>query len=248
MAKIKVTVTRDENLFPRHIEIQRGKNKLKIKQVPSPLGDSYSLHIEGKKEALPSFSELYNIVNAKRIDRIGTIDLIDVVGLISLINEITHIGTIDTIGNLSELTTIRDLTYSPKSLIQNPLFLQGKTGWNDTYSNIIITQTGLPATYMAWFPDLTVAMLDQRFPIPIGVDWITEFYLSLRSNLTAQNLIRVTYSYSDKTSTSEVFQVAGAGWEKKTLSPTAGKYMEALLFDHLVTYRECGITSIYMRF
>lgn len=232
---------RDDDLKPVQLEIQRGRKKLFLDYAYSPAGDLHSLEFTGRRDNLPSIAEIMALVDKKRLDRIGTIELID---LITLIKKIELIDDITTIGTIGEISKIRDVVLPKSALILNPFFDEGLAGWSDGYGNVTVNYTGLPPTYMALFPDLTVATLDQKFGIPIGVDWMTEFYLCLFANHTGVNLIKVVYSYSDGTASNEVFQVAGVGWTKKTLAPTAGKYIDRLTFDHLVTYRECGVSYI----
>ena len=102
--KIEAVVHRDENLFPTLIEIKKGRKKLKIKQTPSPLGDVYSLVLEGRRDVMPSFSEIFSILNARRLDRIGTIEKVD---------------TIDSIGQIGSIGewAAGNITYSIMSLL-----------------------------------------------------------------------------------------------------------------------------------
>lgn len=228
MAKLKVTVHRDENLFPRLIEIQKGKKtKLKIKQTPSSLGDAYTLEIEGRKDALPSFPELFSIVNAKRLDRIGTIELIDVV---DLIKEITTIGNV---GNLSELTTIRDVSWMPKSIIQNPSFEQDFTGWHvhlPDYIKIDATQYKWMLKSCRFDKTIFTPSLYQTFPIPFNTDWFTKIDVWVRTTDTANALSgRLMYTDGNYKSTALTCATANT-WYRKTLSKDANKYVEVLWF------------------
>lgn len=135
MAKISVVVHRDENLFPRRIEIKKGRKKLKVKQTPSPLGDSYSIDFEGRRDVLPSFPEILSIVNAKRLDRIGTIELINLIEKIEqieLIDKITKIGTID---KLYVGTADRGFTFGEiKEFLFEEEVIAGTTADKDTFT------------------------------------------------------------------------------------------------------------------
>lgn len=139
---------------------------------------------------------------------------------------------------------IKGLMWSPKSFIQNPYFQQGFAGWLNT--NVTLGYTGLPKFPFCKFPDLKVASIEQYFPIPLGVDWLSDFYLELSATKEDFNvdLLRVDYYYSDKTSTSETLQCASSGFLKKVLSPTNGKYLCSIRLHHLATHKECGVRSI----
>jgi len=99
--KLSVVVQRDDEQRPRSLEIKRGRKKLKATYQYSNAGDVYGFTLEGRRDMLPSFGEIFQIVDAKRLDRIGTIELID---LITRIAEITTINVIESIGNIPNLT------------------------------------------------------------------------------------------------------------------------------------------------
>jgi len=243
MPKIKVIVDRDENLFPRHIEILKGKKtKLKIKQTPSPLGDTYTLEIEGKKNDLPSFTELYSIINARRIDRIGTIELID------LITKITEIETIDTI---TEITNIRDLIWSTRTVIQNPSFEQDLVGWHPISSSgwSIDTTRAFFSEKSLKFADLTAIDIVQLLPIPLATDSLTELAVRLNSGYTGVGLLGIVLYYTDGNFDINTLTVtAGDTWERKVLTTTANKYLYMVLLTHGLGHRECWLDHISMVF
>ena len=105
--KIKAVVKRDENLFPKEIEILKGRKRLKIRQTPSPKGDIYSLVLEGRRDVMPSFPEIFSILNARRLDRIGTIDGIE---------EISYIGKVRGLHWYDRNPTTENLVWGPTGL------------------------------------------------------------------------------------------------------------------------------------
>lgn len=151
--------------------------------------------------------------------------------------------------DVRKIIEIRDVVLPQPSFILNPFFDQGLAGWNDTYDNVSVrSDGGSPKTMMAWFPDLQLAMLDQKFGINLGVDWMTEFYLWIYSTFTGSILLQVKYDYSDGTTSFDDLTISSSGWNKKTLTPTAGKYIDQITFRHLAVHRECGISYICMVF
>lgn len=131
--------------------------------------------------------------------------------------------------DIEELKKIRDVTWSSKSIINNPFFAQDFAGWYHLYVDI---DTTTPHTIKCVkFPADTYGQLMQFFPIPIAVDWITEFACWIRSKDDTGNCIRAFYWYTDGTTGEQNLATSSANtWEKKTLSPTAGKKFYALGF------------------
>lgn len=146
------------------------------------------------------------------------------------------------------ITINRDLMWFPRSIIQNPYFQQGFTGWLTT--KVSLKYTGMPLFPFCVFPDLESASIEQYFPIPIGVDWFTELYLELWAMNDDFNvdLLRVDYYYTDGSSSNEVLQCASSGFVKKVLSPTSGKTLCSIRLHHLATYKKCGVRSVLMVF
>lgn len=100
--KIHVEVKRDANQLPTEVSIKKGRRKaVKISYIYTPTPELFGFTLEGKRDALPSFAEILEIVDARRLDRIGTIDIVDV---IKLINEIAVIKSIETIGSMPDFT------------------------------------------------------------------------------------------------------------------------------------------------
>ena len=169
------------------------------------------------------------------LDRIKLIDEITKVLKILEITLVKKIELIDEILKIGEITTIRDLTWSPRSFIQNPLFEQGFTNWV-TVGDLEIKEdpTHWNVKYVEFKP-LKVQRLIQNFPIPLGVDWLSDFYIVIRSDVTATNVLLVEYRYTDQSFSIEYFQVATANlWTKKVLTPLGN--VEHIIIGTLSTY------------
>ena len=107
---MSVVVHRDENFFPRRIEIRKGTRKkpyLTVKQTPSPVGESYSIDFEGRRDVLPSIPEIVSIVNQKRLERIGTIEVVDEITLLKVLEELTLLKTIETIQTVTNPVKVK---------------------------------------------------------------------------------------------------------------------------------------------
>ena len=176
------------------------------------------------------------------IQYIGMINKIKKVVTIEEILEILNIKKVDVIG---EITTIRDITLSPKSFIMNHRFSQGKVGWLIAGGEIKDDGDFAFKHYIHWDSD-EEGWLDQMFPIPLGIDWLTEFYCFVRSPVITTDLVRFTFGYTDFTSSNQILQVTVANtWEKKVLNPTAGKFMDELKIVHSsVAHDACDLTLI----
>lgn len=98
--KLHVEVDRDKNLAPLEIRIKKGRKKLKIKEIYGTGSDTYGFTVEGRREDLPSLTDIFKIVDAKRLDHIGTIDKVTLLKLIEAIEEIGVIKKIETIENV----------------------------------------------------------------------------------------------------------------------------------------------------
>ena len=66
MTKVTVVFHRDENKIPKRVDIQRGRKKLKVYYEYSPDKDVYSYTLEGRRNILPSFGEILEIIDAMR--------------------------------------------------------------------------------------------------------------------------------------------------------------------------------------
>lgn len=240
MAKLRVRVHRDDDLRNRQIEIWKGKKKVTVKKDYSPAGDTFEMEISGRKDLLPSVPELLQIVEGTRLDRIGTIELIDLITRIALIDEITAIGTI------GEITTIRDLSWNPRSLIQNPSFEEDFTGWHPVLEGATIDETkGHYSKKSLKFPDLIPSSIYQNFFVPVEVDAFTlSFFLQSAISIDPIDVIKIYYFYTDNSTSNESFKTTAIGvWEKKTCSPTAGKKLWQLGIVHLISHRTCWVDN-----
>lgn len=99
MWSLKVSVEVDRTTH--EMLIKRGRKKLKVKQVYGTGTDTFGFTVEGRREDLPSLTDIFRIVDAKRLDRIGTIDLIS---LISVISEISDIKGVQVLQSLADVT------------------------------------------------------------------------------------------------------------------------------------------------
>ena len=216
MPKISVVVHRDENFFPRHIEIRKGTRKkpsLTVKQTPSPVGESYSIDFEGRRDALPSFPEIMSIVNAKRLERIGTIDEITL---------IKH-ATIDV------LTAIRDLSVSAKEYFCNSGFEQDFVNWRRATGNPTIdTQyksQGEKSAKLDWG-----ATISQSLFIPMNTTWITELAFYMRVTDISIEL-RVTKHYTDAVTEIQDFTCTNPNiFERKVITLAGASHLNMLVF------------------
>ena len=233
MPKMSVVVNRDSDLRPVLMVINRGRKKLEVKYTHSPLGDSYQLDFSGHRDVLPTLTEIMTMTDAKRIDRIGTIEVIE---LIKLIEEIEKIKKIEEIEEISKISAVPQTS---RGLIRNPFFEKGLDPWY--VQGTVLWGSGMkisPVGFSAQFPTNTTGYIQQGFYIPIGVDWFTEFYFIMTS-VTVGSRIIVYYYYSDGTSSNEVFtQLISEAFEKKVMSPTAGKTLIAVRFYHDVAVSE----------
>lgn len=182
-------------------------------------------------KTIEKLSEITNIKNLESLDLIDVITNIANIQSVDLIDEITKIG---------EITTLRDVFNQHASYLVNPSFEEDFVGWIKTNTPPTLGVGGMHGGQYLIFADHVVGGVRQVFLVPLGVDWLKEFYFSLRSDKTAQDLIRVYYGYTDQTSNSQTFQVTVANdWQKKTMTPTGGKYLEYVWFSHESGHRNC---------
>lgn len=211
------------------LKIKRRRQKpLKLQFLYDSDGLVKEIEFSGKKDEMPSLSEIVELVNASWIERIGTIKQIDTISEITAIDAILSMG---------------DLVHLPKSFIVNPSFEQDDVGWYNI-GGVIDDEDGYLSGKCLKIPAATTVLMYQTLPIPLGVDWLTEFYFYLKSPDTLTNLVVFEYYYTDGTNSSEIFQVTVADtWQKKTLSPTAAKLIECLRF-YSTFAEECKVDHI----
>jgi len=153
--------------------------------------------------------------------------------MIDLINTITSIVNIQTIQTIENIKKIESILYISKSLIANPSFENGLDEWRLIVVGITpvvdttVRHNGLQSLrFSSGFG--SESWLQQILPLPIPVDWITEWAVWTRSSNTLGYLI-VTIYYTDGTTSTHNLIVASANtWERKTFTPTTGKVIEAI--------------------
>lgn len=206
---------------------------------PKPLSQILSIDFIGLIQYIGLINKINEIATITNIKNIESVDLIDqITKILEIINikNIESVDLIDEITKIGEISTIRDLTHTPKSFITNPFFQSGFTGWIVTGTVHIIPDGG-----GIYFDPNVYGSVHQYFPIPLGVDWMSEFYFYLQGVDIDVDLITFKYFYTDETSNSESFQVSGKDAEKKTLSPTSGKYIRFLMIEHTLTQKSAYI-------
>lgn len=246
--KAKIKVHRDEDGRPSVIEMKKGRSKLRAEVVATDLtGHASDFLLEGTRGAMPTMGELLQFFDGKHIARIGTLELIDLITRIALIDEITTIGTIE------EISSMQDVIHTPAEFLINLDFEQNFIGWHlygGTVLPVISTSKakyGGKSCYFAQGGDVS-PYIRQFLPIPFGVDWGT-LMCFVQATATG-SAIYMTYYYTDGTTSSETLGIAAADtWERETLSPTAGKHIEAIQFEHFKTYtNSCYLDNIMMVF
>lgn len=260
MAKLSVVVRRDEDLKPVSLEVTRGRKKLKLKYFYSPKGDVYSFEIEGRREILPSFTDIVKIVDSKRLDRIGTIELVDELTLLKKLEELTLLKKLEELtlvkkielvehATIDEITTIRDLTVPESSIIKNLGFEQDFVGWQKvvTPANISIDD-GDYAYGLKCCKFSGIGLIQQMFPIPIDVDWFVELILWNKADALGTTDLRITYIWSDGTTPTTENIATTTSWARRVLTPTAGKKIMGFSIGNFNASRTVKIDNITMVF
>jgi len=183
------------------------------------------------------FIGLINWINTiKTIKTIENIDLVKAITEVTNIKNVESIDLIDLITKISEITTIkkiesiRDLTYTPKFLIINPLFSQDDLGWILSTDALIDSTTyHTPPASLKLRGDVTGTGAFQYLPFPIKTDWVTEWHFwDLKSSGDAQTL-RWTFFYMDNTIENVDFSSLYVGsFGRHSFTLTAGKYIYAM--------------------
>jgi len=168
-------------------------------------------------------------ISITTIDFIGLINWINTIKTIKTINQIDNISSIDLIDQITkigEITTIRDLQWQPKTLIQNYSFEQDALGWNLTGGAVIDTTQGF-GTRCCKLPSFG-SRATQRFGIPIKTNWVTTWMFWMRGSLTIADL-HMDFYYTDDTSSTHSFSPTIAlQWQRKTVTPTINKWIESI--------------------
>jgi len=139
------------------------------------------------------------------------------------------------------VTAIRDVTLPMQSLILNHSFEQDLAGWLKIGTVQIDDTTrvyGLRSCKLG-----PGGNIKQPLPIPLGVDWMEQFYLWARSSVDLVDKLSVTYDYSDATSSTETFDTA-VSWSKITLAPTAGKKIVQITIVNIDTAETIWIDDV----
>ena len=227
---------RDEKLVARYVGVyDENDNMIGVRELAPESVAPESLLEKVKKRFLPR--------RVERPDYLNWIGVLNFIGTINYINFVGGIGYIGEIGNL------RDLIWTPKTLITNYGFEQDFLGWFSEFGNAVIDEDGEDSLKCLKFPASKKCYVYQIFPIPIGVDWFTSLNFSLKANVIATDCLRIQYIYTEGTS-SENFQVANADlWTPKICSPTAGKKIRWLILIHLDSWSvESKVDNFYMVF
>ena len=212
-------------LSPQEVIPQSVLDRMKFWRKPKPLTKILSIDFIGLIQYIGMIYKIKKVVTIEEIEKIL---------------EIINIKKVDVIG---EITTIRDLSPQRKSLIVNPDFFSAFTGWLHS-ENVQHLWESDAKTYYMRFPDLEVAYLKQEFSIPFKIDWLSELYTVIRGP-NIGDVIRFYYQYTDRTMSSELLTIGVANtWEKKTLSPTAGKSIVGLYIYHANFYPQCDIDDV----
>ena len=178
--------------------------------------------------------EITKIAGITNIANVDSVDLIDAITNIANIQSVDLIDRITKIDEITKISNVRDLMYSPKTLIVDPSFDNDGIGWG-LFGNAEIDATMFHLLGKSLkFPSTSEGEAYQKFPIPIGVDWLTELYFFLRSMTTGTDLVSFFVRYTDQDYSEEHFQVTSAGvWKKQVItSLKAGKYIQNIEFDH----------------
>lgn len=119
------------------------------------------------------------------------------------------------------ISKIRDVTHPIRALIRNHSFEEELTGWIVSSGNVVIDDTD-KAYGLKCVKFIGAGAVEQVFPIPIGVDWLDELHLWSRADVIGTTDLKVSYAYSDGTSSTEDV-ATGTSWNRRVLNPTAGK-------------------------
>jgi len=210
---------------------------------------------EEKKTGAPDFWITGKYIDV--IERLRTLETLETIKTIEKINPtatenvvIDRIDLIRQISKIIEISTLRDLIHRPPELIVNSNAEEDFVGWTPE-GDVTIDDTVAMYGNKSWkFPANKHGAILQFFPIPIGVDWFEDFFFYVRASVANVNCIRVTYWYSDGTHTDQDFMVSlPHTWEKKTLTPEAGKKIQYIRIVHFVDYAmDTWIDAIFMVF
>ena len=147
-----------------------------------------------------------------------------------------------------DIEKLRDIIWSPRTLIQNPYYQQDMVGWlrtiGDKYPDLDTSKTFYGKQSLR-FPTGELCSVRQFFSIPIGVDWLVSLSFHLLSLTTATDVLLISVYYVDTPAPENtLFKVTEADtWEKKNVGLTAGKKIYGLVIGHLSDYPTCWIDA-----
>jgi hypothetical protein len=144
------------------------------------------------------------------------------------------------------LQAIRDISWGPQSLIQNPFFTQGFTGWQTVGTvsiDNIVTRTLCPTCKMA-----VGGAIQQVFPIALNPSWWTTLYLWTYTD-TAGDILSIYFYYTDGGTSQQNYTLSAAStWYQVTLTPTSGKIIARITFQNTSSSGNVWIDEITVVF
>jgi len=148
-------------------------------------------------------------------------------------------ATVDKVLKLLELSAIRGVIHRPMGLILNSSFEEDFTGWYVSHPDLITIDeevTWYEKKSCKFHASKTLKYIRQFFPIPIGTDWLTNLMCFMYSKHVGTNLTVIYYHTDGTTHSDSLDTVAPEVWERQTLTPQAGKYIEILHVQHNIEY------------
>jgi hypothetical protein len=183
------------------------------------------------------FGVASNILKINVVDELTLLKTLQLIQTIAKIQQINPQGSKNVvIDEISQITTIRDVQFSPKTLIVNNGFESDFVGWfaEDVGSIVIDTVAkhfGLKSVKMK-ATAIGNSVLSQTFPIPIKSDWVTEWAVYLQvEDLSVQPRIYCFYTDGTNDFDALVNTVAGV-FQRRVFTPTSGKWIEKLTAYH----------------
>ena len=230
-------------LSPKDVIPQSVLDKIKFWRKPKPLTKILSVDFIGLIQYIGLINKIKKVVTIEEILEILNIKK---VVTIEQILEVLNIKKVDVIG---EITTIRDLFFTPPTFIVNASFEQGFLGWI-TYKNPEISTVAGWSGQVCHFPSGTGTantFVEQFFPIAFDPSWGT-IKICLRIANVNHDL-RVEYAYHDGTSDYEDLSVSVPNtWVTKTLSPPSNKAIRTLRFRKMLDAAEIWLDQLNMVF
>jgi hypothetical protein len=228
-ARLGVILDGDKNFI--------GLRELDVAEVSPP---SWLERLGLKKAVQPKRIDILTVDFIGLINWINTIKTIKTIENVDLIDRITLIDTITSIGTIGTISKIGDTVYTPNVLLINPSFEAGFLGWfaEDVGTMTLDTTTknyGLQSLKMKATP-IGNCILSQSFSKPIDVNLVSEWAVYFKvENIAAT--ARIYCYYTDGTSDFATLTNTTTNWERKTFTPTSGKFLKKLtIFYSSQTY------------